>query len=65
MVPIHTKPPSRDYDNGWDRIFGKPDRDATPDVRPETREAPQEEPPTAPDLAPAKRMPRGWTPKSK
>lgn len=23
MVPIHTKPPSRDYDDGWDRIFGK------------------------------------------
>ena len=28
MVPIHTKPPSRAYDEGWDAIFGKrPDRD--------------------------------------
>lgn len=23
MVPIHTHPPNRAYDEGWDRIFGK------------------------------------------
>ena len=23
MVPIHTKPPSREYDEGWDAIFKK------------------------------------------
>jgi hypothetical protein len=23
MVPIHTHPPSKEYDEGWDRIFGK------------------------------------------
>ena len=23
MVPIHTKPPSRAYDEGWDAIFKK------------------------------------------
>lgn len=23
MVPIHTHPPSRAYDEGWDRIFGR------------------------------------------
>jgi hypothetical protein len=23
MVPIHTHPPSKEYDEGWERIFGK------------------------------------------
>lgn len=28
MVPIHTKPPCKEYDEGWDRIFKRPDRDS-------------------------------------
>ena len=65
MVPIHTKPPNREYDEGWDRIFKKKEPDLAPAPQLPGTLLPEPGPETTEhtDLAPAKRMPRGWTPK--
>jgi hypothetical protein len=75
---IRTKPPSKDYDEGWDRIFGKKDIELETHVHEVgscswcdkggyerlTEEEECEVIASAPlQIAPA-RMPRGWTPKA-
>ena len=37
MVPIHTHPPSKEYDEGWDRIFGKKKEEAADHLSPVER----------------------------
>ena len=52
MVPIHTRPPSKEYDEGWDAIFGKKD-----DASPDQDESPPEQPVAAPTPPPTPASP--------
>ena len=54
MVPIHTHPPSKAYDEGWDAIFGKKD-DA--EASPDQDESPPEPPAAAPTPPPTPASP--------